>query len=39
MGGLEPIQGAAYSDSGVDLEWFSDLYPGETKPGPKRRKK
>jgi hypothetical protein len=36
--GLEPIQGDAYSNSPVDPEWFSDLYPGEKKPGPKRSK-
>ncbi len=39
IGGLDPVQGGAYSDSGVDPEWFSSLYPGETKPGPKRKKR
>jgi hypothetical protein len=37
IGGLEPIQGTTYSETGVDPEWFSDLFPGETKPGPKKK--
>lgn len=37
IGGLKPVQGTTYSETGVDPEWFSDLYPGETKPGPKKK--
>jgi len=39
IGGLTPIQGSEYSENGVDPEWFSDLYPGKTKPGPKPQSK
>lgn len=38
IGGLKPVQGSGYSTKGVDPEWFSDLYPGKTKPGPKPKK-
>lgn len=37
IGGLKPIQGDEYSESSVDPEWFSDLFPGDKKPGPKPR--
>ncbi len=37
IGEIKQIQGDEYSNSGIDLEWFSDLYPGEKKPGPKSK--
>lgn len=38
IGEIRQIQGEGYSNSGVDPEWFSDLYPGDKKPGPKSEK-
>jgi len=35
--GLAAVKGDEFSESGVDPEWFSDLYPGEKKRGPKKR--
>lgn len=36
IGGLAPVKGEEYTESGVDPEWFSDLYP-DVKPGPKAK--
>ena len=37
MGQLSPINQSDPNGSGVDPEWFSDLYPGDSKPGPKKK--
>ncbi len=38
IGGLLPIEDDSTRTSGIDPEWFSDLYPGSIKPGPKPKK-
>lgn len=37
LSGLKAVSSKGHSDSGVDPEWFSDLFPCELKPGPKRK--
>lgn len=37
IGNIKPIEDKAHSSSGIDPEWFSDLFPGE-KPGPKKKR-
>jgi len=36
LAGIDPIKGKC-RETGVDPEWFSDLFPDETKPGPHRK--
>lgn len=39
IGNIETVKGEVVRETGVDPEWFSKLYPGDNKPGPKTKRK